>query len=314
MAELVSVIIPTYNRSRLLAGAIESVYKQTYRDFEVIVSDDGSTDDSEKVTKERFPDVVYIKHEHGGVSFSRNIAISRAKGELLAFLDDDDYWERDFLSRCVDRMAHGDFVGVVTNYFKLYPSGKRVIGYRSGKVPPQIDLKWIVRGSFIDPSCVVVKKDAVIDAGMFDETLEVTEDWDLWLRMLRKGRFAYIDEPLVYKRVVVDSSLPLKTYRHNAIVLEKFYSSLSDDEKEELKEALETTRFRVFLRYATAMLHTGERRIAREYLIKALSIKPFNPKAMFRYILTFMPPGVARMFDGVYWRKVKYMTKTAKYR
>ncbi len=311
--DLVSIVIPTYNRAELLLQAVESAFMQTYKNIEVVVSDDGSTDDTEKLIKSRFPGVVYIKHRHGGVSYSRNVAIRSAKGRYIAFLDDDDYWDERFIERCLDRINGTDFAGVVTNYYKLYPSGDRVIGYKKGKVPEVIDIGWIVRGSFIDPSTVVVKRDVLVKAGMFDESLEVTEDWDLWLRILRKERFIYLDEPLVYKRVRVDGSLPVKTWRHNCIVMEKFYASLSREEREKLKSVLDKTRMRVFLRYATAMLHEGNSKRAREYFRKALSVKPFYPKALFRYALTFIPKTVAKALDGVYFRKLKSLKKAAKY-
>jgi len=305
----VSVIIPTFNRKDLLLQAIESAFNQTYKPYEVIVSDDGSSDGSEELIKKHFPETVYIYHENCGRCCARNIAIRKAKYPLLAFLDDDDMWDKEFLETCVNRMRKGDVIGVFTNYFKLYPSGVTKIGYKEGKNPSVVDLKWIVRGSFIDPSTVMIKKEIVEKVGGFDESLEVTEDWDLWLRVMRYGNFAYVDKKLVIKRMRVDTSIPIKTWRNNCIVIDKFYSSLTEKERSELQPNLNISRLKIYSRYAAARLHNGEMREARQYLRKIMKIKPFCVKAISRYILTFFPLPIARLFDGMYLRQFRNLLK-----
>ncbi len=178
MSECVSVIIPTYNRGELVLEAIESALNQTYKDVEVIVSDDGSTDGTDELVKNTFGNrVVLIKGNHRGVSHARNEAIKIARGKYIAFLDDDDdWWDKRFLEKTVRRLEKGDVVGVFTNYYKVYESGVREVGYKEGKVPKIVGLDWIVRGSFIDPSPVVVKREAIVETGLFDESLSAAED------------------------------------------------------------------------------------------------------------------------------------------
>ncbi len=301
----VSVIIPTFNRKDLLLQAVDSAFSQTYKPYEVIVSDDGSSDGSEELIKKHFPETVYIYHENCGRCCARNIAIRKAKYPLLAFLDDDDMWDKEFLETCVNRMRKGDVIGVFTNYFKLYPSGVTKIGYKEGKNPSVVDLKWIVRGSFIDPSTVMIKKEIVEKVGGFDESLEVTEDWDLWLRVMRYGNFAYVEKPLVYKRMdLYDKDIPIKTRRYNRIVIEKFYNSLSEEEKKRLSYTLEHTLARVYMRYGTALLHLGDKKAARKYLKKSLKVKK-SFKAFSRYTITFLPTFLAKIFNGGYIRTLK---------
>ncbi|WP_022670001.1 glycosyltransferase family 2 protein [Hippea alviniae] len=308
--EGVSIIIPTFNRKNLLLQAVESAFNQTYKPYEVIVSDDGSSDGSGELVKKYFPETVYIYHENCGRCCARNIAIEKAKYPLIAFLDDDDIWDKKFLEICVNRIKKGDVIGVFTNYFKLYPSGKKVIGYKEGKTPQIVDLKWIVRGSFIDPSTVVIKKKIVERVGGFDESLEVTEDWDLWLKVMKIGKFAYIEKPLVYKRIdICNEEIPIKTRKHNCIVIENFYNSLSNTKKKEIEDVLKQTMSKVYMKYGAALIHSGNRKIAREYLKKSLEIDNKNFKTLSRYIITFLPTPIAKALNGGHLRKFRKFFK-----
>ena len=305
----VSVIIPTYNRGELVLEAIESALNQTYKDVEVIVSDDGSTDGTDELVKNTFGNrVVLIKGNHRGVSHARNEAIKIARGEYIAFLDDDDWWDKRFLEKTVGRLEKGDVIGVFTNYYKVYSNGMREYGYKKGRVPPIVGLNWIIRGSFIDPSNTVVKTEVISEAGLFDESLDTAEDWDLWLRMMKFGEFAYIDECLVYKRVNLDYNIPWKRWMNNCRVLDKIIDGLGKDEFKKIETELRESASKVYSRWGSYLLHIGNMNEARKFLLKSLDMK-FRFKTAVRYAATYLPLGVARLFDGIYLRELKERSK-----
>ncbi len=312
MSECVSVIIPTYNRGELVLEAIESALDQTYKDVEVIVSDDGSTDGTDELIKSTFENkVILIKGNHYGVSRARNNAIKVAKGKYIAFLDDDDWWDTRFLEKTIERLKKGDVIGVFTNYYKVYNNGTTKDGYKKGKVPLIIDLNWIVRGSFIDPSTIVVMRSALNKAGLFNEDLDTAEDWDLWIRIMKFGKFAYIDECLAYKRVNLDYRVPWKRWMNNCKVMDKIISKLNEDEFKKVEYNLRCSASKVYSRWGNYLMHVGSKVEARKYLLKSLSMK-FKLKTAMRYSLTYLPLGIAKLFDGIYLRELKERSRVKK--
>ena len=307
----VSIIIPTYNRKKLLIRALRSILAQTYKNYEIIIYDDGSTDGTEAEIGQFNKTVVYLKGEHSGVSHARNEALRVSKGEYIAFLDDDDWWDEKYLETTVKRLKREDVIGVFTNYYKVYENGKKTIGFPKGKVPEIVDLNWMVRGSFIDPSFTVLKRDTVIKAGLFDETLSTTEDWDLWLRILKLGNFAYIDTPLVFKSATTNPSIPYDRWKNNTLVIDKFIKNLTDKEKQKLYPNLQSSAAKIYSRWGTYLLHTGKTTEARENLRKSLRMK-FKFKTLFRIALTYLPSTVAKIFDGIYLREMKEHAKVRK--
>jgi len=200
MAPLVSVIIPTYNRAALVAAAVASVKAQTYRDFEIIVVDDASTDGTfEALTTGR--EFRVLRHPHRrGVAAARNLGVAAARGEWLAFLDSDDLWLPDKLARQFLllegqpelRLCQTDETWVRRGVRVNKPAAHR-------KVAGQIFLPSLGR-CMISPSAVMLNRRLLEDHGGFDETLPAAEDYDLWLRLTWRYEVGLVDEPLVIKR------------------------------------------------------------------------------------------------------------------
>jgi len=180
---MISIIIPTYNRSKRLKDAIESVRTQTYVNWELIVVDDGSTDNTEEVVRS-FDDcrIHYIKQDNRGVSAARNTGIAKAHGKLIAFLDSDDRWEPSKLE-------------VQKDFFDLNPdsylcqteeiwirNGVRVNPKKKHAKPSGWIFKECMPLCCVSPSAVMMKRDVFDTIGMFDESLLSCEDYDLWLR------------------------------------------------------------------------------------------------------------------------------------
>jgi len=196
----VSVVLPTYNRARLLERAVRSVLAQSYEDLELIVVDDASTDDTAAVlaaiTDSRLR---LLNHrENRGGSAARNTGIEAARGEFVAFQDSDDVWLPDKIQKQMAAFRGSDAdVGVV--YHGLF----RLIGTRSRYVPPadivqrEGDLsRQILRKSFISMQTLLVRRRLLAEVGLLDENLPRFQDWELAMRLARVCRFRFLDEPL----------------------------------------------------------------------------------------------------------------------
>ncbi len=196
---LVSVIIPTFNRKRFLAEALDSVGSQTFVDYQLIVVDDGSTDGTDLMVS-RVPGVLLLKQPNRGVSSARNAGIGASAGEWIAFLDSDDLWKPEKLARQVD-------------FHRCHPeawiSQTEEIWIRNGRRhnPRKKHRKlggWIFRESLplciVSPSAVMMKRDLFREVGLFDETLPACEDYDMWLRVSQRFPIHLVPDPLVVKR------------------------------------------------------------------------------------------------------------------
>ncbi len=188
----VSVIIPTYNRSQLLAEAIRSVLNQTYHDLEIIVVDDNSTDDTEKVIAQiRDPRLLYIRHEiNKGGSAARNTGICAATGKFIAFLDDDDEWEPEKTALQLKVLEHYDVV--------LCASNEHLSGLARYSDKSEINMEELRQGKFTSGGTgVLMARSAVLKSAMFDEGLPRCQDWDIFIRIAQCHAIGYLNMPLV---------------------------------------------------------------------------------------------------------------------
>jgi glycosyltransferase involved in cell wall biosynthesis len=194
---VVSVIITTYNRRDFLAEALQSVFDQDYGDKEILIIDDGSTDGTNEIVPHRA--VTYLWKENEGISSARNAGIERARGDYLAFLDSDDLWKKKKLSTQVKAM---EIVGASISYTdeiwmkygRRMNQGKRHRKYAGNIYEQCLPL------CIISPSSVMMKKAVFEDVGLFDETLPVCEDYDMWLRVCSRYPVLFIPEALIVKR------------------------------------------------------------------------------------------------------------------
>ena len=197
---LVSVIIPAFNRSAFLKEAIESVLKQTCQQFELIVIDDGSTDNTSEILSHFDGKIIPLHTSHTGPSAARNSGIHAARGDYIAFLDSDDLWLPEKLKAQID-------------FFSNHPEARicqtEEIWVRSGiRVNPKKKHKkysgWIFEKCLplcmVSPSAVMIHKSVFEKVGLFDEVLVACEDYDLWLRISPRYPIYLIDEPHIIKR------------------------------------------------------------------------------------------------------------------
>ena len=198
----ISTIIPTYNNASFLKEAIDSVLAQTHPAHEIIVVDDGSTDDTGAVVQ-AYPQVKYIKKENGGPNSARNAGLAQATGELVAFLDADDRWEPVKLEKQIQLFEQNPALGLVyANYKNIGTDGMDRPDIPTVPIDPQmrgnVFARLLERNMILGSSSNVLIKKSVFDAvGVFDETLRVGEDWDMWLRIAEQFPIDYINEVLV---------------------------------------------------------------------------------------------------------------------
>ena len=306
-APVVSVVIPAYNASRYIAETLDSVFAQRFRDFEVIVVNDGSPDTPalEAALAPYRDRIEYLVRENGGPSAARNTAIRRARGTLVAFLDGDDTWLPDCLADQVARAAEDPSVAV------LHADAEVVGDPRSvGMTLQQLNaseghvdfLGLIDERCVITTSCSMVRRDVLLDVGMFDEALRRSEDYDLWLRIAhRGGRFN-------------SSSMVLAKYRRNGTgtssdedvmadaimtVLDKCERTLTLSAKE--REAVQRARGR---QYAVKQLLEGKRAMAQgDYKRAQAALRAANTVMRSRKLtlvvhgLTVAPTVLGRLYN-----------------
>lgn len=184
----VSVIIPTYQRGHLIGEAIESVLAQSYREYEIIIVIDGSTDDTASRIGRFGQQIQIIEQSNRGLSAARNVGIAAANGAYIAFLDDDDQWLPHKLEQQMTVFAQNPDVGLVYGDMLFFDEhGERDKSYAAFYPPPLMQVAaTLFRSNFIPVPTVVVRRACLDRVGLFDESLTACEDYDLWLRIIEQ--------------------------------------------------------------------------------------------------------------------------------
>ena len=228
----VSVIIPTYNRAHLVGRAIRSVLNQTFQDFEIIVVDDGSTDNTEEVIKSfNDPRIRYIRHEQNrGGSAARNTGIRAARGEYIAFLDSDDEWLPQKLERQVNAFKSLDeTTGLVYTGLRFVDHKGALVWEQRPNLSGYIFHKLLRRNVIGTASSVMLRRDCLLFTGLFDETLPSRQDLDLWIRIARQFKVFPIPEPLTVhyvheQRITADLNAKIRGHK---LFMAKFENELN---------------------------------------------------------------------------------------
>ena len=300
----VSIIIPTYNRAHLIGRAIKSVLNQTYQDFEIIVVDDGSTDNMEEVVKKfqkKNKRIRYIRHkENKGEAAARNTGIKAAKGEYIAFQDSDDEWFPEKLEKQMEVFESAPSkVGVVYTGFYRVKNNKKTYIPSSWVKQKEGDIhKELLKGNFVGTPAMVVKKECFEKVGMFDENLPQLEDWELVIRLSKYYEFKCIDEPLMIAHYTPGSvneqpaDIHVKTIK---LVIEKYFKDLSQDKK---------LLSKYYFSIGTGLCSNGDFQKGKDYLIKAVKTYPLNIKLLLITFLSFLGQDMYNRVVKVY-RKIR---------
>jgi glycosyltransferase involved in cell wall biosynthesis len=301
----VSVIIPVFNAAATVAETIESVLRQTFEDYEIIVVDDGSTDRTSQVLGRYQDRIQMIRRPNGGISVARNSGVAVSRGEYLAFLDGDDLWVPDFLNRTVaeleaDRgcvMAFTDLVIVDSEGRELKTS---LVGDRVERAPTLEDL--FARLWPIMPSAVLMRRSAFTESGGFSEEFRSYgyEDVYMWMRARELGTFAYVSERLVVWRFSLFPK-PLKRGRKEreaARLFERLARERWNIDVNGLIRARERAPRTILGYIGLKALDEGDRATAREAFARALRFDPLRARNYLRYARTYLPLRMARALGG----------------
>jgi glycosyltransferase involved in cell wall biosynthesis len=271
----VSVIIPTYNRAGYLREALESVFKQSSAPWEVIVVDDGSTDETRQVVENAPGTVRYLEQEHRGVAAARNLGLDSATGDVIAWLDSDDIWDPDFLATVVPLLVQNDGLdGVYSGITMIDANGKALRTVVRVEPPEQLH-KALSHSNFLATPSVVVRKRCYDCVGSFDEELRIAEDADMWLRLSRQFRLEGLAQSLVRIRVH-DSNLmsDAEAFREAQLrYAQKRIVELEGD-RSELSDSARAIRGLAYRTIALMYIQSGQDQKGWDYLFEAVSVYP----------------------------------------
>ncbi len=248
----VSAVIPTYNCSHLLPEAIESALGQSHKLREVIVVDDGSTDETEKCVRPFLSEIRYIRQENRGLAGARNRGIQESQGEFVAFLDADDLWLNEKTAKQLRAFEASPSAALTfTDAYVLSPTGEAMPNFTFGKAAGEGQVfSVLLHTQFMLPSTVMVRRVCFEDIGLFDEGLRCVEDLDLWLRISRKYPVKMVAEPLaVWRRQDRSLSTQIVSMSRGSIQVYRKWlpksSGLSAKEMTEVKNQISRCYFEI---------------------------------------------------------------------
>ncbi|MBI3589576.1 MAG: glycosyltransferase family 2 protein [Candidatus Liptonbacteria bacterium] len=285
----ISAIITTWNRALMLHRAISSVLGQTFTEFELLILDNSSSDNTADVVKEfNDPRIYYIRHAPGNISWARNLGVRESRGEFLAFLDDDDEWlpnklEDQYQIFKEDKigktgLVYGAYFHITAESGKIFETiFPKLRGHVYNYV---ISHRDTLTGSASNP---LLRKSAVIKVGSYDENVTTGEDYEMFLRLSKEFYFDYVKKPLVniYVHQGYRLSYRLEDYLNTELtVYKKHHSFITSHPRVHL----------LFLQIiAGKLIRLARPKEAREYLKKALAVKSFHPRTWLQYLLSFLP-------------------------
>ena len=311
---LVSVIIATYNRAHIISHAIESVLKQTCKDYEIIVVDDGSSDGTEQLLRERYAEkIVYIGREaNAGLSAARNTGIQAARGRYVAILDDDDLWLPEKLEMQICLIEKQPSLGLVyCNSFTVNEHDE-VLGELKGTKKGTIFDDLLSSNCLGPPSGVLLPKKVFAQTGYFDEDLTALEDWDLWIRVAQWYAIDFVERPLLKYRVHSNNmssnivNMQLSTFA----VLDKYWPSVCKERRSEEKR--NNVYSSHYINFAWKHYAAGNRDAFRSLLLKALAYDPVHQVVLRGDDLHDREKAVFEVFNTCWHERSDFMDRATK--
>jgi len=307
----VSVIIPTYNCVKYVAKAINSVLEQTYKDYEIVIVDDGSSDDTKKVIEPYLiqNNVRYIYQENRGLAAARNTAIRNSKGKYIALLDADDYWSPIKLEKQVSVFEMKPEVEFIHSNMYLFDEHKES---RAQKYSMNIDYNKLTPKALFKKilfweadvfvTTAIIKKTVFDKIGYFDENLSYLgcEDREFWLRLVQKCKTFFLNDYLAYYMVRSNSMTKDKNKMQRAreYVIEK---TVKDTEifknKKRIKQVIYSN---LYFRYGLDYFRARRRNEALRNLLISLKYNIFNLKSYVYIFLLFLPFKFVKFIKNLY--------------
>ena len=297
----VSVVIPAYNVERLIRQTLDSVLAQTYRDFEVVVVDDGSKDATAEVVSGYGEPVRCIRQANAGPSAARNRGLREARGEFVAFLDADDLWLPEKLAAQMPLFDAEGRVGLVYCRFERMDMDGRPLPTTPWLTPTGRVYYQLLERSYVPASTPVVRKACFERAGCFPEDMSWAEDWHLWIRIARHYEYAVADEVLVCHREMPGGLWAQRGKAHRG-VLEVLARTARETDDPRAKTLCRRFLRRARRNYGLDLLREGQWAEGRQALLCALGQWPFDPAALAGLGLTLLPPFLRRPVVAA-WRR-----------
>lgn len=279
----VSVVIPTHNRAECLPCAITSALNQTFQDFEIIVVDDASQDNTTRVV-ESFNDqrIQYLRHETTqGAAKARNAGILRAKGKYIAFLDDDDEWLPEKLKMQVDILetSPSTLGGVYTGSLDVQQSTGEIVRQLTPSKRGKIFDEMLIQNWIGPTSTVMLKRECFEKVGLFDMNISFAEDYDMWIRVSKEYDFEYIKQPLVkfhYHENGLSNNYEMMIRGWEALI-EKYGALFASNKK------IYSLRF---LYLGIVYCRNGNMKKGRAEFLKAIRLYPFDIRHYYNLCLS----------------------------
>lgn len=312
-----SVIIPLYNKAPYVAKAIQSVLAQTFKDFELIVVDDGSKDDSASVAAhaiEGHSNCQIIRQENAGVSMARNNGVALSQGKYLCFLDADDWWELNFLEEMSKLIEEFPDAGIYGSYYTIVNETKhktRVapIGVEPGFVRGYINYFRTYANTLVMPlwtGAVCLPRAVFIEIKGFPEGIKLGEDFLLWMHVALKHKVVLMDKPLAfYNQDVELASRGVKSSGYDPDSFMTFhFDQFSDDEKANQDVKVLLDRLRVYSLMRFRLINSCSRRVEEE--IAKVDFSNVDMKYRLYYKLPYpILWGINKIYSMVSWLKQK---------
>ena len=280
----VSVIIPLYNEEKYVDDAINSVLNQTYQDFEIIVVDDESTDNSRLVIKNfNDPRIKYFYKKNSGPNLSRNYGIERAQGELIAFLDADDIWTPHKLEIQVKKIKEDPNIGLVFGWVYYIDSNSNLTGQTRYDIDKDYYIN-ILLGNYVDNGSTPLIRKTCFDKVGFFKNMQPAGDWDMWIRIAKEYDFANVKDYIAMYRIHSQgiSKKYKKMEKHLFQILDREFNT-NDPKLLSIKQKAYSYRYKYLSGVCRNLLQNKD---ALSYIIKAIKTYPplLFEKATFREI------------------------------
>lgn len=289
--EKVSIIIPSYNRAKLLSAAVESLQRQTYQNIEIIIVDDCSTDDTAQVVAEIEDDrILYVKHEvNKGGGEARNTGMKYATGDYIGFLDSDDQWHKDKLERQMAVFKTKPEVGVVYTGMKVY-QGDYLVKEVIPKYEGDLLTKLIESNCIYTTSSILVKKKVLEEVGGFDSSLPSCQDWDLYIRLARVSRFGFVEDSLVLYHLHPGEriSTNVKAVVDGHMQIYHDYKDLAKAQGKDVFQKFSIKIAKTIFRVGMLSQDKETINLARRILVEGLAKTESGSKNLLLYVSTFM--------------------------